>query len=68
MVRARKSPFQTATEKGRLAAIEGHPITANPYKDCRKHDGRLTFSRARRNAWLDGYRMGQSERSNSATT
>jgi hypothetical protein len=52
----RRDPFDTARELGRCAAAEGRPTTACPYRDFRKNDGRLTFSRAWRNAWFEGYR------------
>lgn len=65
MSSAGKSPFDSAVEKGRLAALAGHPVTANPYRDLWKPDGRLTYSRAWHNAWMDGYRMGQRERCDS---
>lgn len=44
-----------ARMKGLDAALAGEPITACPYEDKRKPDGRLTFSRAFRNAWRDGW-------------
>lgn len=52
----RRDPTDAAERKGREAARAGLPESACPYKDKRKDDGRLTFSRAWRNAWLRGYR------------
>lgn len=53
--RKRRSPFDAAEEKGRQAARDGLPITACPYLDKRKPCGRLTFSRAFRCAWQQGF-------------
>lgn len=41
--------------KGRAAFIEGLGQEACPYQDLRKHDGRLTWSRAFERAWIDGW-------------
>jgi len=51
-----------AYQKGRNAFADGVPITACPYNDKRKDDGRLTWSRAFRSAWVDGWREAQQER------
>lgn len=58
---ARRNPTDAAVRKGREAFQAGLPESACPYKDHRKDDGRLTFSRAWRNAWLDGYRAASRE-------
>lgn len=50
--------LQTAFNKGAAARHAGLPATACPYKDNRQATGRLTFSRAFRNAWFDGYKKG----------
>lgn len=50
-----RNPFDSAVQKGRDAFLAGKPRTACPYKDKRKDDGRLTFSRAWQIAWRDGY-------------
>ncbi len=42
--------------KGREAYAAGLPESACPYADRRQSTGRLTFSRAWRNAWLQGHR------------
>jgi hypothetical protein len=44
-----------AYKKGAMAAQEGLPLTACPYLDKRKPDGRLSWSRAFRTAWRDGW-------------
>lgn len=51
-----RDPTASAMRKGRIAALAGEPEGACPYEDKRKPDGRLTFSRAWRNAWLAGHR------------
>lgn len=58
---ARSDPMATAAQKGREAYLAGKPETANPYRDTRKSDGRLTFGRAWRNAWFGGYRAARQE-------
>ena len=52
---SRKDPFERAVEFGGVARMEGQPRDANPYDDRRKADGRVTFSRAWRRAWNDGW-------------
>lgn len=44
-----------AIRKGIAAREAGLPETACPYTDKRKTSGRLSWSRAFRNAWHDGY-------------
>lgn len=44
-----------AFKKGANACLLGHPIDACPYDDRRKEDGRLTWSRAFRATWVDGW-------------
>ena len=44
-----------AERKGREARDRGDPRHACPYNGNRKDCGRLTFSRAFRNAWLHGW-------------
>lgn len=41
--------------KGARAAEQMQPMMSNPYKDVRKADGRLTWSRAFHTAWHDGW-------------
>jgi hypothetical protein len=45
-----------AFKKGVLAHQAGQPIEACPYSDKRKPDGRLSWSRAFRTMWQDGWR------------
>ncbi len=47
--------LEGAEQKGREARDRGEPRTACPYPDHRKDSGRLTFSRAFRNAWHHGW-------------
>lgn len=51
-----RTPLQAAEDKGRQAWARGEPESACPYQDTRKGDGRLTWARAFRNAWVQGYR------------
>ena len=44
-----------AVKKGIAAKEEGLPETSCPYTDKRKPSGRLSWSRAFRYAWFDGY-------------
>lgn len=43
-------------KKGVLAHRGGQPIEACPYRDKRKPDGRLSWSRSFISAWQDGWR------------
>jgi len=53
---SKKDPFEPARRKGREAFLAGRREEDCPYRDRRKEDGRLTFSRAWRLAWLEGFR------------
>lgn len=44
-----------AVLRGMRAALAGEPITACPYRDVRKWNGKLTWSRAFESAWRDGW-------------
>lgn len=44
-----------AYNKGIKAKQEGKSLKDCPYKDKRKIDGRLTWSRAFKKAWEDGF-------------
>lgn len=46
-----------AWEKGRLAALDGKP-DRSPYPDRRTYRGGVTFSRAFRKAWSEGWHHG----------
>jgi len=50
------------------AALASEPEAACPYDDKRKADGRLTFSRAFRNAWLQGHREATRDREQALIT
>jgi hypothetical protein len=45
-----------AFKKGLVAHQDGLPLTACPYGDRRKSDGRLSWSRSFIAAWRDGWR------------
>ncbi len=49
-------PTHAAYVKGRLAAQNGGSEADCPYPDYRQKSGKLTWSRAYRNAWTNGYR------------
>ena len=51
----RRTAFDGATEKGRLARREGKPRSACPYPDWRTARGSVTFARAFRRAWMYGW-------------
>lgn len=53
---SKPNPFAAAERKGREAARAGLPPSSCPYGDPRKADGRLTFGRAWRNAWMIAYK------------
>ena len=44
-----------AFQKGMAAYQNGQSITDCPYEDHRKPDGRLSWSRAFRNTWRNGW-------------
>lgn len=46
-----------AFERGERAHTEGHSIHDCPYPDKRKDNGRLTWSRGYRTAWVDGFKL-----------
>lgn len=48
--------FKAAYEKGKKAAREGKSETDCPYSDKRTSGGQVTFSRAFRKRWLEGFR------------
>ena len=49
------SALVAAWAKGRKAARMGKPRTANPYVDHRNARGHVTWSRAFRKEWFEGY-------------
>lgn len=54
--------LEGAVRKGREAFLAGEPIGACPYKDVRKKNGRLTWSRAFAKAWCDGWEAAKQEK------
>jgi len=56
------SPFHTAKQKGREAAMAGLPRDTCPYLDHRTDRGTITWSRAFMRAWLEGYDQALAER------
>ena len=47
--------FYGAYLKGKKARIDGLTENDNPYKDKRKKNGKLTWSRAFKNMWFAGF-------------
>ncbi|MDH0959086.1 hypothetical protein EGJ86_19295 [Pseudomonas sp. o96-267] len=47
--------LQGAFKKGVLAFLDGKPVSDCPYRDKRKDDGRLSWSRSYITAWHSGY-------------
>lgn len=54
--------------KGLHAGLAGEPEDACPYEDRRKPNGRLTWSRAFRTAWRDGWRHAVEHRADALIT
>ncbi|KAB2319009.1 hypothetical protein F8A86_11690 [Betaproteobacteria bacterium SCN1] len=52
----KRSALDGARLKGAEAARSGLPVQTCPYRDKRTDSGRLSWSRAFRNAWLEGHR------------
>lgn len=51
--------LQAAFRRGWRARLAGLAFEACPYVDRRKYDGRLTWSRAFRSAWQEGFRWAE---------
>ena len=64
----RKTALDGAYLKGIHARLEGAAITDCPYKDKRKWNGRLTWSRAFENAWRDGWEYADKDRQQALIT
>jgi hypothetical protein len=47
---------ETVKRKGAEAFAQGLPESACPYQDHRQDSGKLTWSRAYRNDWVQGWR------------
>lgn len=54
--------LQGAYRKGVLACSDGKDLSDCPYKDKRKDDGRLSWSRSFIAAWRDGFRDAEKHR------
>jgi hypothetical protein len=52
---ADKRPYKGAFRKGQKARLAGVPRTACPYSDLRGYRGHVTFSRAWKSAWQEGW-------------
>ncbi len=50
-----RSPFEAAKRKGEAARRDGESQDANPYGDNRTRRGGVTFARAWRRAWDEGW-------------
>ena len=57
-----RGPFRGVWRKGYLARMQSEPEEANPYLDVRQDYRELvTFSRAFRRAWLEGWQVADEE-------
>lgn len=54
--------LEGAFRKGSLAYQAGLSLDACPYRDKRAPSGKLTWSRAFRTAWADGWRAAEKEK------
>jgi ribosome modulation factor len=54
--------------KGAAAHLAGENLGACPYDDKRKPSGRLSWSRAFRNAWRDGWEYARADRADALIT
>jgi ribosome modulation factor len=54
--------LQSAFRRGFEDGFKGRPRSENPYPDLRNDGGKITWSRAFRNAWHDGWDRGNSQR------
>jgi ribosome modulation factor len=64
----KRTALEGAYRKGLVAALEGASRDACPYRDVRKWDGRLTWSRAFRTAWFDGWAHATNNRADALVT
>ena len=53
---AENKALATAKRKGEQARRDGKAETENPYPDTRTWRGHVTFARAFRRAWAEGWR------------
>lgn len=54
----RNRVFISAYRKGQRAAVYGFSKSSNPYPDLKNRKGRVTFSRAFRRYWVEGFKDG----------
>ena len=54
----RNKAFISAYKKGQMVAVYGLLKSSNPYPDKRNRKGRVTFSRAFRRFWVEGFTDG----------
>lgn len=64
----RRTALDGAYLKGVHARLAGEPLEACPYQDKRKDCGRLTWSRAFRTAWCDGWKYADLDREQALIT
>ena len=58
---AENAAFVGARYRGYSDRMQGCAVAANPYPDRRTRLGRVTFSRAFRRAWAEGWTIADSE-------
>lgn len=64
----RRTPLEGAYQKGLTAGLADEPEDACPYEDKRNNSGRLTWSRAFRTAWHDGWKFAKNNREQALIT
>jgi ribosome modulation factor len=64
----RKTALDGAYLKGLMAGLADEPVESCPYEDKRKQSGRLTWSRAFRTAWGDGWKFARLNREQALIT
>lgn len=64
----RRTALDGAYRKGIHARLNDEPITACPYEDKRKWNGKLSWSRAFQNAWRDGWQHADRDREQALIT
>lgn len=60
--------FRAAYLKGMAAFVAGEGLDACPYDDVRKPSGQLSWSRAFRNVWRDGWQAAAEDRQQALIT
>jgi ribosome modulation factor len=59
--------LETAFQRGYEDGFKGKSKSSNPYPDIRTEGGQVTFSRAFRNAWQEGWWQGNTARNTNET-